>query len=252
MKGVLRQAALTLYRSLPVPVRRAFFAGHARYCPVCDSAVGRFVEAGVNALRPDARCPVCGSEERQRLAHVYATRRAGILGPGTKRVLHMAPSACLERRLPRIPGVRYTAADLDPGPGQLQADITALPFEDASFEIVWCSHVLEHVVDDRAGMREMLRVLVPGGHAIVQVPVSANHTIEDASVTDPERRLELYGQRDHVRRYGPDVLARLRDAGFEAEALGPEDLLTEDEPVLMAVPDDEVVYACVRPRGRDN
>jgi SAM-dependent methyltransferase len=245
----LRTAALAFYKSLPLPVRRAVFAGSRRYCPVCESAVGRFVAAGVNALRPDARCPICGSEERQRLAWVYAARRAGVLDGDPRRVLHMAPSECVERRFRRLRHVEYTSADLFPKPGQVRADITKLPFGDDSFDIVWCSHVLEHVVDDRSGMRELLRVLAPQGHAIIQVPISAESTIEDPSVTDPQERLRLYGQTDHVRRYGPDVLDRLREAGFDAEALGPDDLLTADERVRMAMPGDEEVYACRPPAG---
>lgn len=249
MNQLVRSSLLEVYRALPLSLRRLGFRGTARYCPVCDSRVRRFVEAGVNALRPDARCPVCGSEERQRLAWIYAWRRAGLSGSDRKRVLHMAPSRCLDERLSHMPRIDYVTADLDPEPGQIRADITDLPFDDASFDMVWCSHVLEHVVDDRAGMRELVRVLTPGGHAIIQVPVSAEHTIEDPSITDPAQRLRVFGQTDHVRRYGPDVLSRLRDAGFEAEALGPRDLLADDERARMAIPDDEAVYACRRPGG---
>ena len=214
---------------------------------MCDSSVSRFVEAGVNALRPDARCPICGSEERQRLAWVYAAERAGLGDGSRKRVLHMAPSLCLERRLSRMPEVDYVPADLEPKRGQQKADVTDLPFADDSFDIVWCSHVLEHVVDDATGMRELLRVLVPAGHAIIQVPVSAERTLEDPSVTEPADRLRLYGQTDHVRRYGPDVADRLREAGFVVEPLGPSDLLVEAERTRVAVPEDDIVYACRRP-----
>ena len=249
MTNSIRAAALSVYKRLPVCLRRQLFRGDARYCPVCDSSVGRFVEAGVTALRCDARCPICGSEERQRLAWIYAFGTGGLAGESKKRVLHMAPSECVETRLSVMPHIDYVPADLDPKPGHRRADLTALPFEDKEFDLIWCSHVLEHIVDDRRAMREMLRVLVPGGHAVIQVPISAEVTIEDASVTDPAERLREYGQSDHVRRYGPDVLHRLREAGFTAQALGPGDLLSGDEQRRMAVPEDEAVYACVRPDG---
>ena len=130
-------------------------------------------------------------------------------------VLHVAPEPVIVAKLePRAR--RYVSADLESGRAMVEADLTALPFEDAAFDLVLCSHVLEHVPDDRAALRELRRVLRPGGLAVIQTPVNHDQpvTYEDASVTDPEERLSRFSQPDHVRVYGPDLLARLRDAGF--------------------------------------
>ena len=71
-----------------------------------------------------------------------------------------------------------------------------------SFDVLFCSHVLEHVRDDRKAMSEMFRVLKPGGWAVIQVPIATHRTIEDPSITDPRERERLYCQSDHVRLYG--------------------------------------------------
>ena len=93
-------------------------------------------------------------------------------------------------------------------------DITDIPYPDSSFDVIYCSHVLEHVPEDRKAMRQMHRLLRPGGWALIIVPIRGECTFEDTTVTSPEERKRLFGQCDHVRRYGPDVADRLREAGF--------------------------------------
>jgi SAM-dependent methyltransferase len=97
------------------------------------------------------------------------------------------------------------------------ADVVALPFEDGTFDLVVCSHVLEHVVDDRAAMAELLRVLRPEGRALLLQPVHDElpRTIEDPTITEPAERLRAFGQRDHVRIYGRDFVPRLQETGFD-------------------------------------
>src|SRR5206468_4341415 len=98
-------------------------------------------------------------------------------GAGRKRVLHVAPETGLYLRLKREPNLSYVATDLDARryrhiPELVQADLTDLPFEDASFDAVICSHVLEHVPDDRQAMSEIYRVLAPSGVALLMVPLA--------------------------------------------------------------------------------
>jgi SAM-dependent methyltransferase len=96
-------------------------------------------------------------------------------------------------------------------------DLQRLDLPDAEFDWVVCSHVLEHIHDDRAAMREMHRVLRSGGSLVLQVPMFGEHTVEDPTITDPAERLARFGQQDHVRMYGRDVLDRLRAAGFDVD-----------------------------------
>jgi len=54
-----------------------------------------------------------------------------------------------------------------------RGDAMSLPFADGVFDRVFCSEVLEHVLEPEAVVREMRRVLSPRGHAVVSVPNEA-------------------------------------------------------------------------------
>jgi predicted SAM-dependent methyltransferase len=99
-------------------------------------------------------------------------------------------------------------------------DISDIQYRDNTFDVIYCSHVLEHVPDDRKALREFWRVLKVGGWAILQVPIISDVTFEDPTVTSPEERERLFGQHDHVRRYGPDYRDRLVDVGFSVTVDG--------------------------------
>lgn len=120
------------------------------------------------------------------------------------------------RLLSAVEGVRYVTADLDSPLADDRVDIGSLPYADGTFDGLLCSHVLEHVDDDRRAMREMLRVLRPGGWAIILAPVEPGRaaTFEDPSVTDEGQRRRLFGQADHLRIYGSDLADRLEEVGF--------------------------------------
>lgn len=143
-------------------------------------------------------------------------------------VLHIAPERGLRDKLKSLPGLHYVAGDKhEPGysypPDTMDLDVTVLPFGNDQFDVVLCSHVLEHVPDDRKAMRELHRVLKPGGTGIILVPIERGRaaTYEDPSITDPAERKKVYGQFDHVRIYGSDYTERLRDAGFSVEEIDP-------------------------------
>lgn len=129
----------------------------------------------------------------------------------------------------------------------LKMDITHVPCADQSFDVVYCSHVLEHVEDDRTAIKEFFRVLKNGGWAILLVPITAKATFEDRSIIDPEDRLRAFGQCDHVRRYGPDYVERLRDAGFKVEIVQVADLVSPHEAVTMGLTSSSgEIYFCTK------
>jgi SAM-dependent methyltransferase len=160
------------------------------------------------------RCPRCGSLPRHRYLWLLLTERSELAAGAD--VLHVAPEPAIAERLRERSG-SYVSADIEPGRADVEADLTALPFGDESFGLVICSHVLEHVPDDRAAMGEMHRVLRQGGTALVQTPVNydQSETYEDTGATDPDERLRKFSQSDHVRVYGPDLRVRLESAGFD-------------------------------------
>ena len=65
----------------------------------------------------------------------------------------------------------YTGLDMRPGPNvDVVAPGNAIPFPDASFDVVCCLEMLEHDRDPFGTVREMRRVLRPGGHLVLTVP----------------------------------------------------------------------------------
>ena len=160
----------------------------------------------------------------------------------TASVLHFAPEANVASLLRRRLRGRYVAVDIRP---QFHAalDITALPFREGTFDVVLCCHVLEHVPDDRAAIRELRRILAPGGQLVVQVPMTPTGvTDEDPSLPAPER-IRRFGQKDHVRLYGLDLSTRLEEALFDVTVLRSADVLQPD-PGSFAVPEDETLFCC--------
>lgn len=142
------------------------------------------------------------------------------------RLLHFAPEPAMRKVFAERPNVEYITTDLEMADVTLRMDIHDLLFRDEVFDFVVCSHVLEHVSDDRAAMGEIRRVLRPGGIALILVPILSTpggRTFEDPSITAPEDRERAYGQADHIRAYGQDFPDRAREAGLEVEELRPAD-----------------------------
>jgi hypothetical protein len=196
-----------------------------------------------NALSPDSM-----SLERHRLMWLYLQRKTDFFAEELA-VLHIAPEYCFVKKFKSMPNLRYTTGDLDSPWADHTLDVTNLPFDDDTFDVVFCNHVFEHVVDDRSAMREVLRVMKPGAWSILQVPqlLDMDVTDEDPTVTDPRERERRFQQKDHVRLYGKDYANRLRSVGFDVD----EDWLVKelsDELVeRFALPPDEPVYIGRKP-----
>ena len=191
-------------------ITRLFRSIKARECPLCGWTGFQFLPVKPGPFfRFDAKCPRCGSHERQRLAYVLLRDE---LSKPLGRVLHFAPERTISKWISALAS-EYHTADLRGAGVHHQVDIQSMPFDSASFDLIWCSHVLEHVPDDAKALREMRRVLRLGGRAIVQVPRWGDRTLDEQLSSDAER-LARYFQEDHVRRYGRDIVGRLEAAGF--------------------------------------
>ncbi len=200
----------------PPGIRRGLFAGRNYYCPICDSGINRFM---VIHRAHHLWCPVCSSLQRHRLLWLLFEKEGWLDIPlgNQLQLLHFAPELCLERILRQTPGVNYLSADLHNHRAMIKADISALQFNDDSFDLIICSHVLEHVPDDHKAIGELRRILNPGGKAIILVPIEGDNTDEDLSITDPVEREQRFGQLDHVRSYGKDFTKRLEKVGFSVQ-----------------------------------
>ena len=225
---------------------RLLYRGSARWCPICLFRARKFLAFGA-IRRLDAKCPSCGSLERHRLFWAYIQKASNFTSVPPRRALHIAPETILERKLRPLISSGYVTADLMQADVDIQMDITDIKFPDKHFDFIYCSHVLEHVPDDRKAMSEFRRVLADDGLAILLVPITAERTVEDPSIQDPKERLRLFGQEDHVRKYGPDYVGRLRNAGFDVDVLSAEDFLNAKEIEMMGITSAAGdLYACRR------
>jgi SAM-dependent methyltransferase len=202
----------------------------ARTCPICGYR-GRFISVG-HPPRWDARCLNCGSRERHRLTQLWITEGGGNKLAG-KRILHFAPERIWQRMMRGNP--QYETADLMQAGVTHRVDITAIPLPDAGFDVVMAHHVLEHIPDDRKAMRELFRMVKPGGLGLFTVPINPTRqdTYENPAITGPAERWAHFSAEDHLRYYGLDFADRLTEAGFTVE-------------IFRMRPEQEVVFGLLR------
>jgi SAM-dependent methyltransferase len=176
--------------------------------------------------------------------------RTDLLDGRKKSLLHVAPEYEISNRLRRAQFLDYWTSSFDGRDTRAKIDITNISFPDNHFDTIYCSHVLEHVTEDRKAIRELWRVLKPGRWALLQVPVIPGLTItlEDASVVDPNERTRLYGQWDHVRAYGSDYPHRLREAGFNVTIFRAVDILSPKRITQWGIDtSQEPIFYCQKP-----
>jgi len=220
LKIILNRVPRPLLIKLSYVVRPfiAFYLKGNKYTdPIDNKSFRKFLPYGYQVQRQNVLSPSTLSLERHRLLWLYLTNETDFF-TSKKKVLHMAPEQCFLARFRKL-NHDYKTADLDSPIADVKADIINLPFNDNSFDVIFCNHVLEHVQDDTKAMKELFRVMKKGGMGIFQVPQDLNRdvTFEDNSITDPKERAKIFGQYDHVRVYGRDYFDKLRSIGFNVE-----------------------------------
>lgn len=238
-----------LYRPPPgsgAGVRRGLL-----HCPICGARALRFRPFGL-AGRRNSVCPHCGSAERHRFLWLYLQRHTRLLRQRLS-VLHVAPEPCLEQALRRYANLRYTTVDRFNPQADRRADLTALPFRTAAFDLVLCSHVLEHIPDDARAMAELARVLKPGGSAIVLVPYDPRRPVteEGRDVASPAERWRRFGHPYHYRIYGADLPGRLAAAGLSATVVSTRAMLSGHHRRRFRINRNYLLHGrhCVHPKG---
>jgi SAM-dependent methyltransferase len=217
------------------------YRGRARQCALCSARLRRFVKF---RGRDEEKCPVCGSLKRHRLIWLYFVQRTNLFDGARKKMLHVAPEPPMTQVLKRKKGIEYLSTDLDSPFAMERMDITSIEYPDDSFDVIYCSHVLEHIPDDRKAMSEFRRVLRPGGWAILQVPIIGHKTFSDPAIVTPEERQRVYGHHDHRRIYGPDYQQRLESVGFQVEAVPLGREMGGRDVEFFGIDPDEDVYLC--------
>lgn len=239
---LLSRAEMKIYQSLPEKTKKVLFYGKAHYCPVCESPLRGYEPFG---HMDNEWCPVCSAVSRHRLAWLFLQRQTNLFDETSKKMLHIAPEAAFEPKLKKITNLDYVTGDLLNPNVMVEMDITKIPFPDSSFDVVFCSHVLEHVPNDKKALNEFFRVLTHGGWAIFMVPIRMNKlTDEDLTVINPKEREKRFGQKDHVRYYGRDFEDRLQKAGFQVTVVSAKDLVEENQFKYMGVREKNILFYC--------
>lgn len=226
-------------------LRRSYYSiGSARACPICKWSGHSFIERAYSH-KPGAThlCPSCGSSERHRFAYVSLFNKINVY---SESVLHFAPEKCIEPWL-RSVAKQYLSVDLNSPTVMQNMDIKALRIQNKSHSMVWCSHVLEHIDDDKKAMAEIYRVLRDNGVAVIMVPVYGDATYEDSNITSPQERLQHFKQEDHVRLYGLDIKVRLESVGFSVEILSVTSRPGEEvEKYALDYPSTREIFLCTK------
>lgn len=222
LRGTLIAGLKAVDRRLPWAT---IYRGDNVECPCCD---GRFRRLRRHSGRPNARCPRCASLERHRLLWLWLRGQRDLFEERLD-LLHFAPETAFEARLSALPNLSYVGADLLPKGDQIRVDIMDIQFEDASFDVIICNHVLGEVPDDRRAIAELHRVLRPGGRLIAQMPVDHDR----ASTSEKERAAQRPGGPQptgaNIRRYGRDFVDRLAAPGFAVEEIRHLETIPEAE-----------------------
>jgi SAM-dependent methyltransferase len=171
------------------------------------------------------------------------------LPQGLKQLLHIAPEEPIARLLHEREDINYLSGDLTVANVMVKLDLQAMEFPDKRFDLIICSHVLEHVPDDGKAMAELFRVTRPGGYTLVMVPVHGKKTSEDPGIVDPKERLLRFGQADHVRKYGTDIQERLSGAGFKVTVRRPVANMNPDIAAYLGVLKGQMLFECYRTAG---
>lgn len=216
--------------------------GHRFTDPIDGKSFSKFLPYGYDKQRENVLSPSTLSLERHRLLWLFLKNETDFF-TAEKRVLHFAPEQAFYKRFRKMKNLDYVTTDLNSPLADVKADICNLPFENNSFDVILCNHVLEHIPDDTKAMKELYRILKPGGYGIFQIPqdLSREKTFEDNSITDKKERAKIFGQYDHVRIYGRDYFDKLRSVGFEVTEVDYTKQLDDKDVKIYALAQGEII-----------
>ncbi|MEL6484342.1 MAG: methyltransferase domain-containing protein [Bacteroidota bacterium] len=202
------------------PLIALFLKGNTFIDPIDGKGFRKFLPYGYESPRENVLSPSTLSLERHRLLWLFLQNNTKFFTESIK-LLHFAPEQAFYKRFRKQANLDYVTTDLNSPLADVKADICKLPFENDAFDVILCNHVLEHIPDDTQAMKELFRVLRPGGWGVFQIPqdVKREKTFEDDTITDKKERARIFGQYDHVRIYGLDYFDKLRSIGFIVEAV---------------------------------
>lgn len=205
--------------------------GASTWCfsPCCQRSFTRFLDWSKHFR--DVVCPCSGSEPRHRSLIPLSQHEKPFRLNGPIQILYIAPADCLKNLIDQNKNIQSATANLNNPSEDIKIDITQIPCEGHTFDIVFCNHVLEHILEDRKTMKKLFRVVKPNGWTSLQVPIKRklDNTFEDSTVTSPQDRLSKFGQEDHVRWHRRDFPQRLTETGFHVSIMSPAQSIRLDD-----------------------
>ncbi len=207
-------------RSLRAKFAPLIYRGNAFFCPACNKNASRFKPAGKGKkARENAVCPFCRARERDRLVILFLKKNPNLFPPNPPHLLHVAPEPSISAYLKNASGNGYLSADIYRDDVMEKMDITHIQKPDNHFGAIFCSHVLQDIPDDNIALRELYRVLAPGGWAILNVPFyKGTKTTTLEAIHKTGRPPEFF------RDYGDDYVDQLQTIGFEVQEIPPAQL----------------------------
>ena len=245
-------------RNMMHQLRVFIHRGNKYICPFCGYGSTDLMERGldnevlhqyqiIGGGKRKCTCYQCGAYDREKLVYLFLRDNLKIFDKASKsKILHIAPEKKLSDKIRSCSFLEHICGDLfcEGYPSYVhEMNILNLIFEDSTFDIIICNHVLEHIEDDKKAMAELYRVLKPGGTAILQVPISKclDKTFEDLTIVTPIERERIFGQKDHLRIYGMDYKDRLESVGFVVKV---ENISKENQ--KYGLNPDEDLFVCLK------
>ena len=209
---IFPKKSLISLKNIYYNLRYLFYIGNTYFCPICGLHFRKFLPYGKGE---NIACPKDDSVVRHRLIWLFLKFKTNFFSENLK-VLHISPSYSLQRNFNKLNSLIYITIDLNSPLTMFKMDITDLKFKNDFFDVIICSHVLEHVKNDRQAIKELFRVLKPEGWTLILCPINfeLKETYENFNIIDPNKREIIFGQKDHVRIYGFDFIDRLESSGF--------------------------------------
>ena len=226
-------------------------------CPCCGMKTATFIAADyINSkkynparykhTKQDVLCPTCKALPRHRILASWCEKHRQLFQDAD--TLYFASEYSMTLWMKRN-GVKFTSADLYKD-ADLEVDIQNTGLHAESYDVIICNHVLEHVDDFRAALKEMYRILRSSGSFICSFPMDPKVEFidEDPSVQTPEERFRRFGQDDHKRVFGMKADQLLSEAGFTVEIINGTEYPDEIMPVVgPADYDMNILFRCVKP-----
>ncbi len=228
-------------------LKKIKYFGFGVKCPLCNSMIRNYlpldkkysIDIAINGIiygvndyetlnTKNFMCPVCGADDRTRLYVLYLKEKLKESNKTNKifQLLHFAPERPLQQILKKYQFIKYRSADLYMNEVDDKVDITNMNiYADNTFDIIICSHVLEHIIDVNKAISELYRIMKHGSWAIIMAPVLPElpEDYENETIVSPEDRLKFFGQDDHVRVFSKKgFVNKLKNNGFIVNDLGIE------------------------------